>query len=420
MAQLIIKSEEDFNSRVRKYLERKKIPYLKGSINVPIRVNKESNSVENFDTSTYSWETLNSINENSVHILNKNKPNIFYQPHGSLLLGTKIFLSTRQSSSSKIICYPDYNNLNDYVISNAFEDNIESMVYDSNTDRIYLPITATQKIIIYNPNDYTYTTQTISFGSGYNLGNSTPILTDGTYLYCGIVNGSFNKVSRILISNFSVTSTADLGSTNAMHGAYLDIPNDTLYFTTVGSPRLYKLDTVAMTATYLTLPFAGFTDDMTYIPDYNDPINGDAYLAIASELTSGTTGTNRGALLINLTDFTTIITVDFLPSYCIKWDDVNKILYSLSFEGFIETIPNYYYSSYILGADVRNAISTYPIRFSSGEVFFVPNELILTPDNRIFITSFHLSVVFDLPNLIEVKLKKVINPVITRKELKYR
>lgn len=350
-------------------------------------------------------------NENYVKIVASTTA-AFAKPHGSDWDGTRIFISTREGAASKVVQFPDYNDLTNVSIATGFPNDMDSLVYDAGTNNIYVPIKGTKKIVVMDADDTTmYSIVDVALGGAITFAGSCPILTDGTYLYiaseASVPNAAFIK---LLIADLSVIDVVIWTGVVGAHSGVINIADSVAYFASYTDAKLAKLDIAAMTYTEMDLPFAGGTDDMAFIPAADNTFSGTNLVVIQCE---NRLNGNTGGYVVDVDDMATTFMLDLLPGYGIKYDPSGSRLISLSFDGFIETLSLDILFLYMGGIFTTPTFLTKTFTLRGG---IIPNELLITPGG-LFVTNWEASCD---PSLMKVELVEVVNPVMTKVEFSYR
>lgn len=343
-------------------------------------------------------------NENLVNIIDRNAASDFSKAHGTVLVGTKLFIGTRNGVLSKLLCYPDYNDLTTFV-SIPLPNECFSLCYDSVTQNIYIPINGTKDIVVADANNIlSYTTSAVGVTDTF-LGGA--IVTDNTYLYFGN-EGVDGKFIKILISTLAVVAESAWTGSNGTHGGLIDVANGYAIFTSF-SGIIAKVPLADITTwTDLVLPYGEITDDICYLPDSD---TGYGNLVVCG--LEARSGANIGGILVNVDDMSTTYLLDLLPSYGTHYDSVNQRIINTCLEGYIEVISLENLVFYISGTFAKSTYISDVYTFRN----ISPNELAIASD-ALLVTSWNS--LDGGGNLMRIELSKVENTVMTKVEESYR
>ena len=288
---------------------------------------------------------------------------------------------------------------------------IESLTYDSTTNKIYGPIHGTDKIYsgsVSNPTT-TYSLTTVLSG-GHVFNGSSPLTNDGTHLYITpeIANGYFLKIR--MSDMVTITTTSPDADITLHGGGILDSTSEHAFFTNL-SGGIVKLKLSDMTYTKHFLDIGMVTDDCCKVE-----LNAEEYLVCVTESRAvSSAGSNTGMTLVNMNDMS-YINIDCLPSYGVFYDNIESKVYSLCYEGFIES-----WSVSSLEEVLNGWVEPDQYAYLS-DVFVMPqggaNEFCITDNGKYFVTVW--SNMDGGGNLIQFEFVKYTVPLLTKRESFYR
>jgi len=385
-----------------------------GSVDV-LYVDKSTGTMYLWNSGIYvsiSGGSSSVANENIATIVARNNVTDLEKPHGSLLVGSMVFFSTRGTTNSKLVCYPDYEDLDTAVIVSGIPASIDGICYASTTDKIYCPLSLDNRMLVANRADITTNSLITVTGlpGGSTFGQSPAIVTDGSYLYTCAKNGPSFYIVKIDINTLAVV--ASISWSNEIHGAVINEIDGYFYCTSVSGLKVGRVRLSDLDLTEFTLPAIGLTDDLAWIPSSDNTITFTNLIVVGWEYRSNTV---KGGLVIDVDDMTTSYTLDLLPSFGIFYDPVGARILSACGQGYIEEISMFSLLNYCIDSPPYTGTKfigdVYTVRNE------VVNEIIVTPTS-ILITSFA-----DAPTegvVMKVTLDKVANTTATTIEMKYR
>jgi hypothetical protein len=204
-------------------------------------------------------------------VITEASPDLFAYAHGTAMAHDKIFLGMaavhgNQYPTNTIIVFDDLAHLDHIVrLTIPEQGDIQTMVYDQPTDKIYFMFSKNQRLDIYQLDPNTYAYSAIISTSSVDVGMKPAITTDGTYVY-GITQTEPSTVFKVRISDGNL-STNSVGHIKDGHSAAIGMHGDTaeLYFGGGISSSFEKVDaaTLASTGT-IKLPGCILTNDMPY------------------------------------------------------------------------------------------------------------------------------------------------------------
>jgi len=353
--------------------------------------------------------------ENIATILKRCPNNDFRNAHGTLFVNDKYYVGTRGAGT--FIAYNDLDNINNpanrtviTIPSVTSLQGIESVCYDAVNNKIYFAISNTTKLVVINdPDDITdYTVHTIAGMGSLKFSGSAPIISNGTSIFIVSETDVNPSLFKISCANFTLTSTTAMsfGNGHGAHSGYISPDGLWGYFANNGSNCYFarvNLTTLAVTSIFVG---DGITDDMVYIPSF--PLLKNC-VALFSVIPSPN---NKSCILVNVEDTTMSIidNIDFQPSFGGCYDELNGILYSVSTNGFIESVN---LNDYNLSG--KFLPKTYIIRG------ITPKEIIMRTVEDVstfFVTDWNNT--DGKGSLLEVVLDECFNPGMTKTEFKNR
>ncbi len=398
-------------------------PCCEPTSSTSLRFNKDGNFIEYYDYNTSNWVSGININENTVSILKTNNYNDFQKAHGSLLIGHKLYIATRDADINKLVYYPNVEDLSKFQsissgLTGGPDMGLSSLTFASSSNKIYSTLPYGKTMLIANADDINdYSIVSIALSGTLKFAVSNAIVNDDTYIYTGGVDGSTPYIIKIRISDLAVISTSILtGFVGTFHTGVLDSTNTYGYFTTSNDAKLVKITLSSLAQTYITLPFSLFTDDMCFVPGdpggFPFPYNDLIFLGSETRNFAG----NTSGIVVDV-DALTYSVLDILPTFALTYDSVNKRILSTSLKGYIEVLSLdkvlYHMDSPDPVYGAKFLTDTYTIR---GNV--IPNEIMLADNGDIYITDWNN--LTSNGKLMKIKLNKVDNPIITKQEAAYR
>lgn len=386
-----------------------------------IYIDKTTNLIYRWDGVRYT-EISPVNNENTVVVLNQNSTTDFTYPHGSLIVGDSIYISTRNQGGNQVIVkYPDKNDLSTFVkvvlpAASVPAGGIECLCYSSTTNKIYGPIRGGTDLFSADADDITdYTITTLSFPGGVTLFGPSAIICDNDYVYIGVeqtTQAYFIKVDAVTLT--VVTSTQWVGR-KTIHSGVINTNLAEGYFMTFGitaDSYLARLDLAAMTYTEIALNMPNITDDIVYVELYNAVIG----------ISESSNANNENLVYVNL-NTNAVVHLDALPSYGIwlSYDSFGNTgtFISAVVAGFIETWD----MATLCDAGQGSVVNQKAL----SKVFKTKNY---KPVNEILIHGYYtdefeyITTLFatrfgndETGNLIEFSLSEVENTVITKSEV---
>lgn len=344
------------------------------------------------------------VYENVVKTLGKNPDGQFSFPHGTLQVGNKFYIGTREGATSKLLRYNELTLEESITIPCTSTIGLESLCTDGT--RLYgiRHNASTSYIFDCDLEDFTdiqYNTIT-----GVDLLGSPAIVTDGTYIY-GVENTTpACNFFKIQISDWTTADTNAWGGVGGGHGGKINVADGVAYF----SSQLGYFAKLALSdLTYSQLDLREYlsiiTDDLAFCPASNNSafIN---YVIVGGEYRDNTTG--KGGVLID-TDAMTIVEFDLLPTYGLFFNNDYTKLYNVSNVGFIEEID---FESFIFNAQYNQTYTRNTYTFRQGGV---PNEMFFNTSNEPYCTNWKSG-----GNLFKIELTPFTLPLITEQESYYR
>jgi hypothetical protein len=347
-------------------------------------------------------------NENVVQFLSSSNLGTFGYAHGTITIGNKFFIGTREGATSKLLRFNGTVLEDSITIPCTADIGLESICKKSDDSRLYITrhYLGTSYIVSVNPNDFTDISYNVI--TGVNLTASPAICTDDTHIYGVEYGGPPCKFFKIAISGFTTTLTNNWTGVDNGHAITYNSASNLLYAT--ATPGYFaKVNTSDLTYSQLNLTsvLSTLTDDLAFFPDYNNAslIN---FVVVGSEYISSTIP--KGFALINVDNMTYQI-FEMLPTYGLftRLEEFQEVLYNCSNEGFIQKIgiDDLVYN---LTVQQRLPTTTYECRFDNG----VPNEMMFNSSGEIFITNWTSDA-----QLHKISLKEVNLPLATKEEVYY-
>jgi hypothetical protein len=357
-----------------------------------------------FPNKNITFAGLEDIHENIVKTLAKNDDGEFSFPHGTLQVGNKFYIGTREGATSKLLRYNELTLEESITIPCTSTIGLESLCTDGT--RLYgiRHNASTSYIFDCDLEDFTdiqYNTIT-----GVDLLGSPAIVTDGTYIY-GVENTTPTcDFFKIRISDWSTILTNSWSGVGGGHGGKINVSDGVAYF----SSQLGYFAKVALSdLTYTQLDLRNYlsiiTDDLVFCPasDNTAFIN---YAIVGGEYRDTTTG--KGGVLID-TDAMTFLEFNLIPTYGLFFNNDYTKLYNCSNVGFIEEID---FESLIYNLQFNQPYTCNTYTFRQGGV---PNEMFFNTSNAPYCTNW-----ISGGNLFKIELTPLVLPLITERESYYR
>jgi len=361
------------------------------------------NSITKNGVEVVTTDQIKIVYENEVKTLSKNADGQFSFPHGSVRVGNKFYIGTREGATSKLLRYNELTLEESITIPCTANIGLESLCTDGT--RLYgiRHNSGVSYIFDCALNDFTdiqYNTI-----SGVNLAFSPAIITDGTYIY-GVENVTSCKFFKIRISDWSTIATNNWTGINGGHGGKIDVDSGVAYFTSqTGYFAKVNLSNLTYTQIDLRSYLSIITDDLAFCPSiYNDNLKN--YCVVGGEYRDSTIG--KGGVIIDADDMVSY-PFDLLPTYGLFFNNDYTKLYSCSNVGFIEEME---FSSFLFDVMFNEINSRNTYTFRQGGV---PNEMFFNTDNEPYCTNWKSG-----GNLFKIEITPVDKPLITEKESYYR
>lgn len=385
----------------------------------------------------YFWNGTSYVNtpnpnESVVKIVRRNTVAAFTKPHGTLRMGNRLYIGTRNTLEvvgqySRLVYYPDYHDFTSYsyidmpISTLPFQNNVESVCYDTITDKIIAPLSKSKKLVVANPNNIT-SYSIINIVTSSNFAASTPILTDNVgnvYLTSGA--GTDCNIIKINTTSWAVTELVWTGVESA-HAGYIFIDANKLCLISNGAnPRLAVIDLASFSSyTELALDLANVTtDDCLMFPSDPFGLSDNGFINLYNVLVVLGEGRNfgkvdEGALVIDI-DNMIQYSIGTVPGVAITFNPATLKIIIGGLGGLIETFDV---------SDIINAVGEVEILRSldyTTDVYimrgFVPNEIFVTPD-MLLTTSFDSQ--DGGGNLMQIELVGVDNPSLSTIEANAR
>lgn len=349
--------------------------------------------------------TSEDIPENVVKIVASTPNNQFAYAHGTVTIGNKMIIGTRQGANSKLLRYSG-TTLEEIITIPCYVAGLESIVKKSDESRIY-------GIRYYNGVSYIWDADPLDFTdinfnvvTGINLTDSPAICTDDTYIY-GVTQGSA-LFFKIRISDWTTISTNSWTSRTGGHWCAINTV-DGLFYATNQAGYLATVSTTDLSFTELDLTsyLQTITDDNVYIPaEFNN--FGYNALIVGGETKGNNTG--LGACIVDV-DTNTIYPFDILPTVGLWASNDYTKLYNTSNAGFIQ-VWDLQDIIWLVTVNQPYFNNTFTYR---GNGF--PNELLQPTDGFLYMTNW--DTVNGTGVLSKIELTPVSQPIITQKEAYY-
>ncbi len=155
---------------------------------------------------------INSDIVSSEYKINQSSTGIFSNPHGTVQIGNKFYVTSRTSPAT-ITVFNNPNNLTDFQTVNLTgHSNADYLIYDPINDKLYASCYDNDKkltIVSINPDDISSWSLVYKDLYFYNDW-SAPIVTDGIYVYGAVYNQNPSSVFKIRISDWSRYASLNL------------------------------------------------------------------------------------------------------------------------------------------------------------------------------------------------------------------
>lgn len=320
------------------------------------------------------------------YVINQSEGGLFSNPHGTVKAGNKFFIGTRTSPAT-ITVFNNPNDLSDYqTVTLIGHSNIDVLIYDDVNDKLYASCydgVAYQNphkmtIIQINPHDITQWSVIFSNAALWTQW-STPIVTDGTYIYGATYGYNPSEFFKIRISDGAIITRTGWTGVYYPHSAVIQKYSDhnEMYVSTVWDwpAKFAKVNLTNMT--YSSVSFGNndpYTDDMAchLIDDtgsicYAGPDEGAV--------------DNKGLKIDTHTMATSSFPMGGTTSYGMFIKDDN--LYSLNYNNTIVRYPNF-------DTNAPEIFATPGVK---------PNEMLCSDEGKLFVTDWS-----DSSKLIEFQL----------------
>lgn len=339
--------------------------------------------------------------------------------HGTCNKGEEIFAGTRADgiTPSVLVHFKDRNDLTDFdeiemPLGIAGINGIESACYNELLDKVFCPLSGTNKILEADAsNILDYTIHTISgLPSGASFALATVILTDGNYLYIG-TEQSPARFIKIDASTMAVVASNTWTGSGKIHAGEIEVDQNKAYYTTNGAnDKLAIVNLTDLTYTEVNLGISGLTDDFALVK-LND--TGSNYIITVAE---SRTGAQKGGVLVDLLPATPVVyPFDMLPGFSVRFDPIYMMVYCCSLDGYIEvwTLQQAIESAQEI-IEAKTASTVYSIRgYMPNELFFFDNG----SGNDLYSTFWQNPIG---GSLAKIELQEVTNPLMSEMMLKYR
>jgi len=207
---------------------------------------------------------------------------IFGWPHGTCQIGEKIYIATRTSPAT-VTVFNNPNDLTDYQqVTLTGQNRVDLLIYDSVNNKLYATSRNTGggdhklNIIQIDPDNinnwsvvYSSNTPSASFIT------SSPIVTDGTYVYGATSDNGPSTFFKIRISDWTLVAQTTWNEAALAHSAQLRVyPGKKEMYVTNAAATSYNgqsldinfakvdCDTMTYTTTYVQMPYYNPDDDM--------------------------------------------------------------------------------------------------------------------------------------------------------------
>lgn len=344
------------------------------------------------------------IKENIVKTIAKNADGQFSFPHGTLQIGNKFYIGTREGATSKLLRYNELVLEESITIPCTSTIGLESLCTDGT--RLYGIRHNGGVSYIFDCALNNFTDIQYNAISGVDLLGSPAIVTDGTYIY-GVENTTPTcDFFKIRISDWTTISTNTWTGVGGGHWGKINIADGVAYFTSQnGYYAKVSLSDLSYIQMDLREDLSIITDDNDFCPAGNNSafVN---YTIVGGEYRDETTG--KGGVLID-NDNWTKLPFNLLPTYCLKFNNDYSKLYSCSNVGYIEEFD---FESLIFNLQYGQQYIRNTYTFRQGGV---PNEIFFNTSNEPFCTNW-----ISGGNLFKIELTPKILPLITERESYYR
>ncbi len=329
---------------------------------------------------------LNSDVISGDYLINQSEGGIFSNPHGTVQAGNKFYVGTRTSPAT-VTVFNNPDDLSDHqTVTLTGHSNIDVLIYDDVNDKLYascydgLAYENPHKMTIIQIDPHDITQWSVIFSNAALWTQwSTPIVTDGTYIYGATFGYNPSEFFKIRISDGAIITRRGWTGVYYSHSAVIQKYADRseMYVTTVWDhpARFAKVNLTDMT--YTSVSFGNndpYTDDMAC--RYVDETGSICYAGADEYAVS-----DLGLVIDTRTMATSSFPMGGTTSYGMFIKDSN--LYSLNFNNTITRFPNFN--------------TTTPEIFSTPGI--TPNEMFYSDSGKLFITDWSAS-----SKLIEFKL----------------
>ncbi|MFM2204464.1 MAG: hypothetical protein RLZZ605_1428 [Bacteroidota bacterium] len=357
------------------------------------------------DSGFITANDVEASNENVVTILEATPSNQFAYAHGTITIGSKMIIGTRQGANSKLLRYSG--TTLEEVITVPCSLGLESIVKKSDESRIYGTRYYNGVSYIWDADPLDFTDINYNVITGVNLQDSPAICTDGTYIY-GVENINNCKFFKVRISDWNTILTNNWTGNGGGHWCDINSIDGVFY---ASSSRGYLATVNNTNLTYTVNDVRNYmeviTDDNVFLPVDDNNLG---YNAVILGGENKGVGTGLGAVIINVDD-NTIRPFDILPTVGLfKSTDCTK-LYSMSNQGFIQVWD---LQSLLLALQSEQPYTSNTFTYR-GNGF--PNELLQPTDGSIYMTNW--DTVNGTGMISKIELTPVSQPLITQKESYY-
>lgn len=374
------------------------------------------------NTGNFNGGGASPLIENTAEFIQSSAIGDFRKAHGTVQVGNKFFVGCRQQDI--VVAYNNLNNLKDTTIITIPDlsglQGVESMCYDDVNDKVYFPISETNKIVVLNNlDDITdFTVYAIDDLGGLVFSGSSPIMTDGDSIYICSETQDNPTLFKIQISDFTIVDTLvmNFGNGRGAH-AGCSSPNKQFGYFINGGANGHIAKVNLSTMTFINSQTHGLnsaTDDCAYVTGY-----GVDSVIVLSEFPEND---NKNAVMIKTSDLSINKRLDVLPAFSVIFNEILGILYFASvdlttksgndLDGFIELLDlNKLTDSYT----DKNITELYPTRgIQPNELALIIDETGLNGGDRIFATNWTGD--FTTSNFHEIKLTPVQATTLTKAE----
>lgn len=373
------------------------------------------------NTGNFNGGGASPLIENTAEFIQSSAIGDFRKAHGTVQVGNKFFVGCRQQDI--VVAYNNLNNLKDTTIITIPDlsgiQGVESMCYDDVNNKVYFPISQTNRIIVLNDlNDINdFTSYAIDDLGGLVFSGSSPIMTDGTYIYICSETLVSPSLFKIQLSDFTIVDITPMpfGNGRGAHAGCISPDKAFGYFINGGANgSIAKVDFSDLSITEAPHGINNATDDTVYVDEFGV----DAIIVIGEFPEDD----NKNATMINANDLTIIRKLDVMPSFSVKYSNILNKLYFASIDlttksgndldGFIEVLDlNNLTDSFT----DKNITQLYPTRgIQPNELAVIIDETGLNGGDRIFATNWTGD--FTTSNFHEIKLTSVQDTVLTKTE----